>query len=375
MLREFIQTNRDAILTVARARGASRDKLPATDLELKDGLPAFLEQLEEALRKATEHENVDHRAIDESARLHGHELYARGLTCAEVVHDYGDLCQSITGLLMEAKVDIDAEEFRTLNLCLDDAIAGAVTSYASHRERAAADEGKERMGTLAHEMRNALNVLMLAFASIKKGIVAPGGSTGALLERNLMALQTLINRSLADVRLDAGKQNRERILLHTIIEEVAVGGALLAETRSVRLEVAGFPRDIAVDVDREILASALGNLVQNAIKFTRAGTAVTLRVHSPPGRVVIDVEDGCGGLPPGSAQALLEPFVQRGADRSGLGLGLSICAKAMRASDGELRITDLPGQGCIFTLDLPSASGGGPAEPSTTGASPIMSVS
>jgi signal transduction histidine kinase len=59
------------------------------------------------------------------------------------------------------------------------------------------------------------------------------------------------------------------------------------------------------------------------------------------------------GLPPGEVENLLKPFTQRNHDRSGLGLGLAICAKAAKAMAGELRLRDLPGRGCVFTVDLP----------------------
>jgi len=73
-------------------------------------------------------------------------------------------------------------------------------------------------------------------------------------------------------------------------------------------------------------------------------------------RVLIDVQDECGGLPPGKAEELFKPFEQRGADRTGLGLGLSISLKGVRASGGEIRVRDLPGSGCMFTVDLPRAA-------------------
>jgi hypothetical protein len=72
--------------------------------------------------------------------------------------------------------------------------------------------------------------------------------------------------------------------------------------------------------------------------------------------VLIDVEDECGGLPPGKAEDLFRPFEQRGADKSGLGLGLSISMKGVRANGGEIRVRNLPGKGCTFTVDLPRAS-------------------
>jgi hypothetical protein len=68
--------------------------------------------------------------------------------------------------------------------------------------------------------------------------------------------------------------------------------------------------------------------------------------------VAIDVADGCGGLPPGGAEQLFLPFTQRGADRTGLGLGLAISIKGAKALGGELTVRDVPGTGCVFTLQL-----------------------
>ena len=353
MLRDFIVQNRAQILAKARLRVSARSAPLATSAELANGLPVFLEQLCASLARAKSNEVTDHAALQESAGAHGRSLYQQGLTAAQVVHDYGDLCQVITGLAVEQRVDVAADEFQTLNLCLDDAIAGAVTAYGTHRERAIADEGAERLGVLVHEMRNLLNTVMLSFASIKRGLIAPNGSTGAMLERNLLGLQTLIDRSLADVRLDAGLHNVEQVPVWEVIEEVAIGAVLAAEARGLKLEVTSIDHTVLVAADRQILAAALANLLHNAIKFTGRGTKVSLRASSTATRVLIAVADHCGGLPPGASTDLLVPFSQRGADRTGLGLGLSICVKAVRAMEGELRIEDLPGRGCIFTVDLP----------------------
>jgi hypothetical protein len=111
-----------------------------------------------------------------------------------------------------------------------------------------------------------------------------------------------------------------------------------------------------VEGDREILAAALSNLLHNAFKFTQKESCVSLVVRVAGDRVLFEVEDECGGLPPGSAEDLLRPFEQRGLDRTGLGLGLSICVKAAKANGGELHVRDLPGKGCVFTLDLPKQS-------------------
>lgn len=111
---------------------------------------------------------------------------------------------------------------------------------------------------------------------------------------------------------------------------------------------------ICVAADRQILAAALANLLQNAFKLTKPGTRVAMRTACINGRVTVEIEDECGGLPAGAADTMLKPFVQNGRDRTGLGLGLAICIRAARSMAGELRVRDIPGKGCVFTVDLPS---------------------
>lgn len=110
---------------------------------------------------------------------------------------------------------------------------------------------------------------------------------------------------------------------------------------------------MAIRVDTPILYSAVSNLLQNAFKFTHPHSHVWLRAFGTADRVLIEVEDECGGLPEGKAEALFLPFQQYSSDRTGLGLGLSISRRAVEASGGKLSVRDLPGVGCVFTIDLP----------------------
>ncbi len=355
MLAEFIVAHREQILAQARARVATRPG-PTDRDALHGGLPTFLDQLSDALRKQKLDEVVDHTGIKNTGGLHGVHLFEQGLTIAQVINSYGDICQVVTGLAMERGSTIAPAEFQTLNLCLDEATAGAVTAFSGHRERLISDEGTERLGVLAHEMRNALNAAVLSYDCIKKGTVATSGSTSAILDRSFMRLQALVDRSLADVRLDAGMLSLVRVAVWELLEEAEIGASIMAQSRGVHLEVSQVDASLVVEADRAILAAAIANLVQNAFKFTRPGTNVLLRATSTTTRVLIEVRDHCGGLPAGAAESLLRPFVQRDRDRSGLGLGLSISVKAMTMMAGELHIRDIPGEGCVFTLDLPKQS-------------------
>src|SRR5258707_10493391 len=117
---------------------------------------------------------------------HGHDLLVQGFTVSQVVHDYGDVCQSVTDLAIETNAPIATDDFRTLNRCLDDAIAGAVTAHA--REQQATRDGQ------SDEMRHLINAAITAFDVIQAGAVGVGGMTGDLVLRSLMGIRTLIER-------------------------------------------------------------------------------------------------------------------------------------------------------------------------------------
>jgi signal transduction histidine kinase len=349
VLREFLSANRSAIIAKARATVAVRRAPRATDEEIETGIPLFLDQLIETLASSPGASD----AIGKSASRHGGDMLQGGFTVAQVVHDYGGLCQAVTELAAETKAPITAEEFQIFNRSLDDAIAGAVTEYSRQREQTIADEGRERLGELAHELRNALGSAMISFDVLRTGNVGFGGSTAGVLAVSLGRLASLVNSSLAGVRLEAGLRSPERVSVREFMEELEVGASMEANAREVTLTVEAPERGVEVEADRALLAAAVSNLLHNAFKFGRSKGRVSLRTSSTEDRVVIEVEDECGGLPQGTAEVLFRPFAQSGVDRTGLGLGLSISRKSVEAAGGRLGVRDLPGKGCVFAIDLP----------------------
>jgi hypothetical protein len=348
MLHDFLFSNRDAIIARTRAKISARQAPSATEAEL-EGIPLFLDQLIARLRSP---EAVTD-AMDESASKHGRELWKRGFTVGQVVHDYGGVCQAVTELAGETRAPISAEEFHMFNGCLDEAIAQAVTEYTRTREQSILDEGSERLGNLSHEVRNALAAAMLSFQTLKTGSVGIGGSTAAVLDRSLRRACALIDSSIAQVRLESGSRAIQRVSIAEFLEEMEVAASIEANARGVGFTVTPVVPDIEVAVDQQLLAGAVTNLLQNAFKFTAAGGHVTLRTTSTADRALLDVEDECGGLGAGKVEELFRPFQQRSANRKGLGLGLSISRRSVEAIGGELRVRDVPNVGCVFTIDLP----------------------
>lgn len=349
MLHEFLSANTREIVERTRDKAAARHGPRASETEQKNGVPLFLAQLIEQLRLVTS----EGGAIEETATLHGAELRAMGFTVSQVIHSYGDVCQAVTQLAHETDASITASEFKLFNRCLDNAIAHAVTEYERRREESAASDGAERLGVLAHELRNRLSAAMLAYTILQQGTVAIGGSTGAVLGRSLRGMRDLINHAFTNVRLTSGSALRSRVALVELLQDAEVETTMGLADRDIELRVAPVAADVAVQADPQLLAAALGNLLQNAVKFSRPHGHVSLRASVTADEVKIEVEDECGGLPPGDPEVIFHRFVQRGDNREGLGLGLSISRKAVEAMGGTLGVRDLPGKGCVFTILLP----------------------
>ena len=297
MLHEFIAGNRDEIVSRTQRQVRGRAWPSVSALELEHGVPLFLTQLSETLRLEASATPFGGGAIGASAARHGGELLEAGFTVAQVVHDYGDICQTITALAVEQNAPITVEEFHTLNRCLDTAIAEAVTEHARRTAHARSAEEVERLGHAAHELRDMLNTALLAFHALKRGTVAINGSTGTVLGRSLTRLKHVIDRTLSEVRLAAGTPRLDRVPVVTFLDEIAATGALHAEDRDIQFSVEAVDPHLAVDGDSQLLASAVMNLLHNAFKFTPSGGRVVLRALARDGHLVIEVEDECGGIP------------------------------------------------------------------------------
>jgi signal transduction histidine kinase len=356
MLREFIEQHREQILAQAQSRFVARAGPLAAGTDSAHGLPLFLEQLREVLGRGTSLEPYDPDALQRSAGEHGDELFLQGASVAQLVHDYGDIGQVIRSLADAERALIPTDEARILGSCIDDAVAGAVTVYVRRRERASSDEGSRRLGAVAQEMRSELNDAIVSFASIRRRLSAPGGSTTAILDRSLARLNTLVDRSLAEVRLDLGKQNPQRVAVWEVIEEVEVAAAMIGRLRGVDFAVSSVDETMVVHADRHILASAVAGLLENAFKFTHPGRTVSLRASATARSVVIAIEDGCGGLSPEESVTLLESRVGASHEPGRSSLELPTCLRAMKAIGGDLRVHDVPGKGCVFTVELPKQS-------------------
>jgi hypothetical protein len=198
VLHEFVSGYREEIISRCRAKVATRSAPLPIEAEIDRGVPMFLEQLVVELRAGLS----SNANITKTATQHGHDLLHHGFTASQVVHAYGDVCQSVTELAVELNAPISADDFRMFNRCLDDAIAGAITEYGRESNRAisgVAAGDSERIAILARQLRNSIHSVTVTLQAIKAGRVGLVGSTATVLDEKLSDAHDLIDRLLAQV--------------------------------------------------------------------------------------------------------------------------------------------------------------------------------
>lgn len=212
MLHEFVTSNRTELIARCRNKVSNRHLLSEIPLALDHGVPLFLQQLVETLSLEQREPHPAAFEVERSpaateigraATVHGAEMLRRGYTVDQVVHDYGDVCQAVTELAVEHNELIAAGEFRTLNRCLDNAIADAVTSFGSAHEVLLGDQAEtlqQRLHYYSLEHRRLVDIALQAYAVIKSGQVGATGATSTLLVKTLEDLRSLTDRTLPEIR-------------------------------------------------------------------------------------------------------------------------------------------------------------------------------
>lgn len=349
-LSELLHAGRDRIMQrwTEKVRGTLH---PVTmpRLELVDHLPLFLDEVSGALRRYSSPE------VSTIAANHGVQRLSLGFNLDAVVREYGALRDSIVEVAQAERIGISVLEQQVLFDCVITGIAAAVSEYAHERDAELNRQTNEHFAFIAHELRNPLSSAVAALAILRKKGALAEERTVAVLDRGLTRLSELIESTLRIAQIGAGiTLHRENVLLSTLLAEVEAAALTVAEAKEIRLSHT-LDADVELVVDPRLVRSALTNLVTNGVKFSCQGGSVETRAKTSEGRVYIEVEDSCGGLPPGMVEKAFTPFAQMGTDRSGFGLGLAIAKQASDAHGGSIRIQNLPGKGCIFVLELPTS--------------------
>lgn len=354
---EFIEHHRDDLMEKweTKVRAALPSSERHTHDQLRDNLHLFLDETLEGLVRHQQGRPPLTGGHSPIASEHGGQRQVLQFDLTEVVTEYRLLHESIAELADEMGVMLSVPGVTTLTSLLFSGAAAAVKEYTRRQEAIQHREHFEYFAFVAHELRNPLTSMQLAWdATRRSGTLDLRRSD--LISRGLQRLRDQIDHAITHSRLAASREvpelRLERIDLDVLIADACDEATVDAEAKKIRIDRA--TAGVYVVADLRLLRSAFSNLLRNAIKYTHPDGTVSVRCQSRAGRVRIDVEDECGGLQIERAEKLFESFTQASRDRSGFGLGLAISKQAIDAHDGVISITNLPDKGCIFTIDLPA---------------------
>jgi signal transduction histidine kinase len=351
-LHEFMKNNRAELLRLVVLQ-LKRDAPDRPEEELAADLGRFIDEVADAVRTRDERGDGAARQSSPSvyaARL-GHERYQKGYPIGQTAKTLSALSVAVGELGGRESLAFAADEYRNFNETIDEAVATAIEQYAKD-ERDQHSVTSRQLGFVAHEFRNAASSGKMAFQMLERGQVAMQGRTAEIVRRSFRRMEKLAEKTFFFLRANEGAPpSLKPVPLAPLLRDIE-GSSVLERNIDIVVDV-----DDAVSVlaDEELLTSAISNLVQNAIKFSHDDAHVLVRARRNGASVLIEVEDECGGLPPGTVEELFEPFVRKGSDRRGAGLGLAITQQAVHRLLGEMSVRDVPGHGCVFAIRLDSA--------------------
>jgi signal transduction histidine kinase len=225
----------------------------------------------------------------------------------------------------------------------------------------------EFLASMSHELRTPLNAIGGYAELLEMGLVGSINPTQQDYLSRIRASQQHLLRIINDLlnysQIEAGKLVYERrpVPLSDVLDVVVNMMAIQAAAKHISLERGECPPHIAAMGDRLKIDQIVLNLVSNAVKFTPADGAIVVDCTVQGDMTAVAVRDTGPGIPADSREKIFEPFVQLGRSLSsgheGAGLGLAISRDLARAMGGDLTVTSAPGEGSVFTLTLPRATG------------------
>jgi len=294
--------------------------------------------------------------IGESALQFGRDLFRLGFTVTQLVQGYGAVSEAATALAHERGAQIGPEEHEVLNAALDIAIAHAVDGYQREHDQVMIRRETGNLAFHAHQLRSALAAASVSFRALKKSGARCDGRIGGRLERSLGRMRGLIDSALAEERLRAQTEPRmEDIPLMELVDQIIATALLGADARRVTLTATIDP-DLNLRGDRQLLLSALANLMADAVIASMSGGHVRMRGSARGNMVVVEIENACSSLAQGQVDGSNAEGHATGPGRSQTRPGLPIARQAVSLHGGTVSVRETPGKNRVVTVELPRGS-------------------
>lgn len=335
-------------------RGTSHPHPEVGEAALKDHLPVQLRVIGEGLRDLESAEHPE-RIWQITERLDPEARVSQDIPIEEVVQEYRLVVEVIRPWIRERGLRVSFEEYSYFYSALFELTAESVRRYAVYQAEQVARDRSHYLAGLAHQMRTPLSSLALQLQILQRSHeVAP-----ELLEPALRGVRRLNFLIEGVMRLERFKPEElpvrpRRLRPAKLIDEALDDRRAEASPKGLRLEVHA-NRLLEMDVDEHLFVDVLGNLLDNAIRYTPAGF-VRVEVEEEPEHVLFKVRDTGPGISEARQAQLFQPVESVRA--GGLGIGLHVASRAVTAQGGEIGLESRLNEGSLFWFRLPRAVSG-----------------
>ncbi len=326
-----------------------------TEAALKNMLPSHLRCIGEALLQEGATKEMPRELWEKAERLDPEKRVREEVPIEEVVREYAYMVDTVRTWLEERNEQVSFEEYSFFSLAMFELSAESARRYTKYREEEVARERSEYLAGIAHQLRTPLSTLKLYVQQLERTEHPPAPRTVERLRRTVSRLNRMVDGILRLERFSPEELPVHPEPLHPaqLIDELVADYGHDATLKGLRLEISA-NHSTRMVVDPDLLADALGNLVQNAIKFTERGF-VRVSMEEQANCVLFRVEDSGPGISPERQHELFRPV--RPGQPGGMGIGLSIAHRAATAQGGSLEVDSEPGRGSTFLLRLPPEVG------------------
>jgi PAS domain S-box-containing protein len=239
-----------------------------------------------------------------------------------------------------------------------------------------ASRRKDRfLAVLGHELRNPLGVVLTGLEVLERitSLTPDAVKVRALIRRQVEHLARLLDDLIDVTRVVQGKIDlrRQPVDLRAVVDVAVQSERLRFADKAQRLDVVVPPEPVTIDGDQARLQQIVGNLLNNAVKYTPAGGAISVSLQRDAGDAVLRVEDSGPGIPPDRLGSIFELFTQvHPGAAAGLGVGLALVKRLVDLHGGIVEAeSEGEGHGSRFTVRLPLAPANG-AAPEPTASRP-----
>ena len=266
------------------------------------------------------------------------------------------------------------EQLQRANAGLEERVAERTQDLTTANRRLAAQWARLRqansfkseiLGTVAHDLKNPLSVI-LGRTEILKELIAKSGALNGEAQAQIAHIRDAANRLtgmvddlVADAMADALdiSVRREPVDISVLVQEVAEANRPLAARKQQTIRVSA-PSHHTAMVDSDRIREAIDNLVSNAVKYSPIGGAIDIMVTQEPGNISIQVKDQGAGLSPEDLSRLFGRFQRLSAKptagETSTGLGLSIVKRIVDLHGGRVTVESAgPAKGATFNMQLP----------------------